>query len=232
MRRALAVVLLLAAVPGAAEGRVRGNGEKTTTRRDVAPFTAVRLDTSLDVSVKVGPARSVAVTIDSNLQREIETRVDSGTLVVDARRSLEYRGPAKVEITVPELRGFRIAGSGDVDIQGGKGDLALEIDGSGDLRWSGTAGALSVDIEGSGDVTLEGKADVLRAEIEGSGAIAASGLTARSADVEVDGSGDVDLTLAGGTLRAEVSGSGEVRWAGDATVEKASVSGSGDIARR
>jgi hypothetical protein len=208
-----------------------GDGQKVTQPRAVAAFSKVRLEGSLDVRVAVGGAQNVAVTIDQNLQPLVETVVEGDTLVIRTQ-TMNYHGVGKVEVTTPALRGFAIEGSGDVVIDGGQGDLRLSVAGSGDLAWKGKAGKLDVQIEGSGDVTLEGSADDAGLEIAGSGDIKARALTAHSAKVEVSGSGDVELTLAGGTLSAEVNGSGDVHWHGNAQVERASVSGSGEIARR
>jgi len=235
---AVAAVLALAAPlaawaheGGKCGGGTAGNGKKVTQVRQVGAFKAVRLEGSLDVKVKVGGPTTLAVSIDENLQPLVVTRVDGDTLVIESG-NMSYRGEARVEVTTPALQGFAIEGSGDVAIDGGKGDLKLSVAGSGDLSWSGSAGKLTVDIEGSGDVKLSGTAEEARLEIDGSGDIRARALQARSASVEVSGSGDVELTMSGGALHAEVNGSGDVHWFGTAQVERASVSGSGEIAHR
>lgn len=234
IRPAAALALLLSTTPAQAWGSLQGDGRKTTEPRAVPPFTAVRLEGPLDVEVKVGPAQAVAVTIDSNLQPEVEARVDGGTLVVSLRRSVSFRGPGKVEVSLPALTAVELRGSGDVSVDGASGgDLRLGLAGSGDLGWrGGTARALVVELQGSGDVQLAGTAESLQLSLAGSGDVRAAGLSARSAKVRVDGSGDVELTLAGGALDAEVAGSGSVRWAGEARVERARVDGSGEMVRR
>lgn len=231
---AAAVLAMAAASPARAHGGegLRGNGEKTTTARDVPAFTKVRLQNTLTASVKVGAPQKVAVTIDSNLQPEIVTRVDGDTLVVQTTREIRYDGRGTVEISVPALRGFEIDGSGDATIDGGEGDLALAVDGSGDLRFSGRAAALRVSIAGAGNVSLAGRADRLDVDVEGSGGVRARELTATGAKVAVSGSGDVELTLAGGPLSAAVAGSGDVTWWGDAQVQQTATSGSGEIRHR
>jgi hypothetical protein len=236
MRRlALVVVAALASIPASAEawgwGGTHGDGQKVTQPRQVPAFTSVRLEGSIDAAMKVGGARAVAVTIDQNLQSQVTTEV-SGTTLVIGTKDASWQGKALVEITVPELRGVTIEGSSDVTVEGGQGDLALEIVGSGDLRWNGAAAKLVASISGSGDLHLSGTAEQVRISVEGSGDVKAGGLTARTAEVEVDGSGDVEVTLDGGPLRARVSGSGDVIWHGRAMVEQASVSGSGQIVRR
>jgi len=236
MRHLAAAVLAaaLAAAPLAASAHwgVAGSGKKVTQQRQPGAFEAVRLEGSLDVRVKVGPAAAVAVTIDDNLQPLVETRLDGTTLVISTTDSMSYRGEGRVDVSTPALRGFTIEGSGDVVIDGGQGDLDLEVSGSGDLSWRGAAGTLRAEIEGSGDVKLAGTAQRAVLEVAGSGDIQAKDLVAGSAKVSVAGSGDVAVTLDGGSLEASVAGSGDVHWYGKAQVERASVAGSGEIAHR
>lgn len=237
MRLAAALVApALLALPGAALAHswfgTAGDGKVVTQKREVPAFDRVRLEGSADVKVRVGEGPSVAVTVDSNLQELVETDVKSGTLVVGSRKSMRATKGPIIEIAVPELRRFDLAGSGDVSIEGGKGELVLRIEGSGDLAWHGEASELRAEIRGSGDVRLEGRAEKLGAEVEGSGDIDASGLAATSAVAKVRGSGDVDLRIEGGALDATVEGSGDIRWRGKASVERSRVAGSGGISKR
>jgi hypothetical protein len=238
MRRlALALVAVFAVVPVAARahlfshGGTHGDGAKVTQVRQVAGFTEVRLEGSIDARVKVGGSQAVAVTIDQNLQPLVTTEVSGTTLVIRCQEA-SWEGQGIVEITLPALRGFSIKGSGDASIEGGQGDLSLAIDGSGDLRWSGTAARLEASISGSGDIRLSGTAERAHLSVTGSGDLKAGELTAKAAQVAVAGSGDVELTLDGGPLSASVAGSGDVIWHGRAVVEKAAVAGSGQIVRR
>ena len=238
MRRLATATICLAAsllLPSQALGwgwsGTRGDGKKVTAPRQLAPFTSVRLEGSLDASVKVGGAQAVSVTIDQNLQPLVTTEVRDGTLVVKTRE-ISWEGKGIIEITVPALRGLTIEGSADVSIDGGQGDLALKVEGSGDLRWRGQAARLDAAIAGSGDMKLEGAAEQANLSVAGSGDVKAGGLTAKGAAVSVAGSGDVEVTLDGGPLSVSIAGSGDVVWHGKAMVEQASVSGSGSIVRR
>jgi hypothetical protein len=235
-RLAAAVASALAVIPAAAHAHLfcsgaAGDGQKVSQTRTVAAFTAIRVEGAIDAAIQVGGTPSVTVTIDQNLQPLVSTEVSGGTLVIRTKDAC-WTGKGVVEITVPLLRGVSLRGSGDVTVEGGQGELALQVEGSGDLRWSGTATRLDASIAGSGDLRLTGTADQAHLSVAGSGDVKASGLTAREADVSVAGSGDVEVTLDGGTLRARVAGSGDVIWHGRATVEQASVSGSGEIVRR
>lgn len=213
-----------------------GSGKKVTQQRQVPEFSEIRNDGALDVDVQVGPATSVAVTIDDDLQPLVETVVRGDTLVIRTRESVSYHGEGRVAVTVPRLTACAVHGSGDAVIRGqGVGapaGLALDVDGSGDVRWSGEAARLTAHIDGSGDVALAGKAQALTVDVNGSGDVKAKELAAGTADLTVNGSGDVEATLAGGPLRVRVHGSGDVRWWGEASSVDAVAHGSGDIAHR
>jgi len=227
-----------AALPIAARahepGALDGDGNKVTQRREVPAFLRIELRGPLDARVTEGSATSVAVTIDQNLQALVTTEVRGETLVVDTGKSMHYRGPGEVEVTVPELRGLAIEGSGDARVKGAEAprDVTLRISGSGDVTWSGQAGKLLVRIEGSGDVALSGKAAELDARVDGSGDVGAKGLQAKSARLTVNGSGDLSATLDGGELRAELNGSGDIVWYGQATVKEVQAHGSGAVSHR
>jgi len=235
----LALAAASAPIPGSpAAARdldpVRGDGEKVTEERRLAIFTRIELRGQVDVEVTEGPAQAVSVTVDRNLQPFLTTAVEGDRLLIGSSRPMRYRGPGKVVVSLPELRGFDLEGSGDVRIAGAEKDrdVALRIDGSGDLTWSGRAGKLEARIGGSGDLRIRGAAEKLEAAIEGSGDIAARDLTARSARLAIDGSGDIAATLDGGALAAAVEGSGDILWRGKAQVEVSTVSGSGSIRHR
>jgi hypothetical protein len=233
---ALAAVLTsLAASPAVDRPTIVGNGQKTTEKRDASGFDAIALDGAIDAAVKVGPAHSVAVTIDSNLQPHVRTRLEGSKLVVDTdpKVDVRWRGKAKVEITLPALRAVSTSGSGDAVIEGGKGqELVLETSGSGEIRWRGEVERLDVRTSGSGDVALAGKAGKLVAHTSGSGDVRAGDLEVHDAEVRTSGSADVDLRLTGGVLRAWTSGSGDVTWSGEASKIEAHTSGSGDVTSR
>lgn len=212
---------------------IQGDGKKITEQRNVPPFERIELRGAIDANVKVGPAQAVALTIDSNLMPHVRTRVENGTLIVDTDASLRWDGEARAEISVPRLRGLSTGGSGDARIEGGSGeDLELSSSGSGDIRWRGEAKALTVRTSGSADVTLAGRADTLEAATSGSGDVEGEDFTVRDATVRTSGSGNVTVRMSGGTLRARTSGSGDVTYIGDARLEEARTSGSGEIRRR
>ncbi len=188
----------------------RGSGTAVTVSRDLAPFDSILLRGSTDTRVTVGGPQSVRVTTDDNLVEFIRTDVRGGELEISRTQQMSPRIQPRVEVTVPSLEAFSIAGSGDVEIRGIDGtSFDARISGSGGIAAAGRVERLDVSIQGSGDVnTRELFAEAVRVEIEGSGD--ADVHAAESIDIVIQGSGEV--TYRGNPLdvRENISGSGDV----------------------
>lgn len=190
---------------------VKGSGKAKTETRAVGKFTRVAVQGSADCEITVGQGQSVLVTTDDNLLSHLKTTVRGDTLYVENKGSSSTRIGFKVKITVPDLTGYDVAGSGDAHITGLKG------------------GAFVAAIAGSGDITATGSVNRVEASISGSGDIDLRGVKAREAEVSIAGSGDIAVS-ASEKLDASIAGSGNVTYYGNPTVSK-SVVGSGEIAR-
>lgn len=232
----LGLVSLGCSHAGLAQAResVRGDGDVVTRTRTVPAFRRVELSTALDLEVTEGPAQSVAVTIDGDLEPLVETRVEGDKLIVDSREPLRPRGSGRVTVTVPVLEALDLAGSGNVRIAGAEAprEVRLGLEGSGNLSWTGKAGKLRLELSGSGDVRLAGATDRLEVAITGSGDVDSGALRARDAALSIAGSGDIRAALDGGALSAAIDGSGDIDWTGTGQVVSAAVSGSGAIRHR
>jgi hypothetical protein len=190
---------------------IEGSGVSATEVRDVAPFAAVDLAGSNEVTIHVGGKQSVVVTADDNLIDDVTTRVERGKLVVStASGSFTTNVPMKVDVTVPALRAVTLSGSGIVTAEGIDAKrLTVALPGSGILRASGTATTLVVDHSGSGDAQLEGLlASDVRAVLGGSGRIVVN--AAKSLDATVSGSGAIFYRGDPSQVTTRVTGSGVV----------------------
>jgi hypothetical protein len=206
-----------------------------TFKRTVSGFTKVELRVPLDVTIRPGKESMVLDLRDAEYADKITTEVKGDTLVISSNvRSLNMRGKNTASISVPELRGVSIAGSGDVDVSGFEqsGVVGLAISGSGDINYSGKSAGLSVSISGSGNVKLAGSTGNLSVSIDGSGDVKAADFPAKNASVSVNGSGDADLHVTGGAVQFAVNGSGDIRWTGEASAVSAVTHGSGSIQKK
>lgn len=202
--------------------------------RSVSGFTRIDLSAPVDLEVRPGKF-GATLQMDDEVARHLTTTVQGDTLRISLDgRNLDFHRKQRIQVTLPELRGVHIQGSGDADIAGFKDqkDVELRISGSGDLKFSGSAAGVTVSIEGSGDMVLAGQAGALQAQIQGSGNLKASDFKAKNVSVGIFGSGDADLRVAGGALSLSVNGSGDIRWTGEASAVSTATHGSGSIAKR
>jgi len=211
---------------------VKGSGKEVAVARQVAAFSALRLDSSVDVQAHQGAVPSVTVHADDNIEPLIETVVDGDTLVVRTKKGSGYYSHHKVMVDVvfTSLTAVQQRGSGDLHIDKISGPkFESSISGSGDLQIENAqVGAFTLSIAGSGDVVIAGTADEARFGIAGSGDINARNFAARKVNVSVSGSGDAHVN-ATEALEARVAGSGDVTYSGHPRDVSRHVSGSGSI---
>jgi hypothetical protein len=208
-----------------------GNGQRVEETREVGAFTRLQNDADLDVELVQGDVQTVTISIDSNLQRLVRTHVHDDTLFLDVRRDIDamVRGP-HVLITVPELRGARLAGSGRMTLALDEPTVPLDLhlSGSGNVQFDGNVAALGAFLDGSGEMRLEGETQDVELSLSGSGAIRGRDLLAQSGALDLSGSGTLSANVAD-SVRVSLSGSGRIDVFGGATVESSHRTGSGDI---
>lgn len=204
--------------------------------RDVDSFKRVSLHGSMDVEVKVGPAQSVKVIADSDIIEYLRTRVRGNELEIELdhdhgnRRLFRNIKKMQIIVTVPELDGASIHGSGDMFVEDVKSDrFRMAVHGSGDAVVENAAvERLTVDVHGSGDVRIEGSCEDVDIEIHGSGDVRAGKMQCQNAEVTVQGSGDAGV-YASKSADVTVQGSGDVSVSGKPGQINSRVQGSGDI---
>jgi hypothetical protein len=159
--------------------------------------------------------------------------VKDGKLIISHEKGKNLR-PTKLNytITVKDLQGASIAGSGDIT---GKSRFVSEdfytyISGSGDIRLELNTAHLTSNIAGSGSIHLSGKADIHQASITGSGEIDVFGLETQNVSVSITGSGDCKVN-ASEKLKAKITGNGDVLYKGHPQVNK-TITGSGSVKDR
>jgi putative autotransporter adhesin-like protein len=213
---AVAIVVVLAAVVAAVVVRsgspgsgLQGSGVAATQSRALPRFSSLDLTGSNKVTVDVGGPQSVVVHADSNLMRQVTTRVVAGTLVIGTTGTFTTRSPMSVDIHLPALGAVKLSGSGEISVGGiTERRLIVTLSGSGALYASGTATQLDVTLSGSGMAQLDN-------------------LVARDVRAVVAGSGLIRVT-ATTRLEAAVPGTGAIIYSGNPQVTS-SVTGTGAV---
>ena len=149
-------------------------------------------------------------------------------LAISRKKNSGANGNATVRVTMPLPSSVVLAGSGQIDLPGMRGDADVTIAGSGKVTAPRiTAEKLDVTIAGSGTLEGAGQAKSLDVTVAGSGNASLRGLRVDAADVSVAGSGDTAFA-SDGTVDASIMGSGDVTVIGRAKCEVSSM-GSGRL---
>src|SRR3954464_9845082 len=152
---------------------VPGSGNARTEVRNAPPFSAVDVAGPIDADIAIGPGSRIEITGDDNIVPLITTDVHGDRLEIDTHKNIRPSVHLVVRITVPQLTGIGLTGSGDITAHGVQSDrLGVTLTGSGTIRAGGTAHDAGVELIGSGKVALDQ-------------------LAAERASVSVSGSGDV-----------------------------------------
>jgi hypothetical protein len=222
MRKLIAAAAVIAASSAtSACGQMHNEGVGPTVSRNyqVGNLQQIEVAGPYDVTVRTGANAAVSAQGSEKLLERTIVEVKGDKLVIHPENHNSFfnwgwgsHGKADFTVTVPQLTGATIAGSGDIHVDHVRGDqFKGEVAGSGGLNLD------SVEVQS------------LKLAIAGSGSAKAAGGKAQSADYSIGGSGDVDAGAVQ-TQQAKVSiaGSGSVKAHATGTAD-VSIMGSGDV---
>ncbi len=205
--------------------------------RDLSGFTQVSFGISGDLFIKTGPRFSLVLEGDKKILDDIETEVSGNKLVIRKEnwRSSIRDEKVTVNLTMPQIEGLSVSGSGKAEIMDRveADNLSLAVSGSGKILTADLdADDLRCAISGSGDIILGGKGSVDDGEISisGSGSFSGEAVEIDHLEIGVSGSGNCICNVKE-TLNASVSGSGDVLYSGNPKID-ARASGSGRVRSR
>jgi hypothetical protein len=236
MRKLIAAAVVAASASACGQGHARDAGPDTSRNYQVGNFQQIEVAGPYDVEVRTGgnvgvSARGSEMLLDHTL---VEVRGDK--LVIRPQQNKGWfggfhtSGKAHFTVTVPELRGAEIAGSGNINVDHVHGpSFEGAIAGSGNLNIAAMdVQSLKFDIGGSGGAKAgAGKAQTADYSIAGSGDVDAGAVTSQDLKISIAGSGGVRAN-ATGTADVSMMGSGDVQIGGGAKC-KVSKMGSGDV---
>lgn len=232
-----AALIAASAATGACSGHHSEDAGPTVSRHyEVGNFQEIEVAGPYEVQVTTGGNPSVSAQGSQNMLAHTIIEVKDGKLEIhpEIRGGMfnfgwSTNGRAKFTVTVPQLSGASMAGSGDINVDsvhgdefegkvGGSGELTvgkvdvksldLSIGGSGNLKiGSGNAQTGEYNIGGSGDIDTAGVTlQQAKASVAGSGSVKAR--VTDAADVNILGSGDVNIT-GGAKCNVSKMGSGD-----------------------
>jgi hypothetical protein len=205
--------------------------------RKVDSFDEISLRIGANVYLKQGETQSLQIVAKSSTLDEIITEVKDGKLIIrfpnkDFLWKTFQPGTITINITVPEINGLAVSGSGDIIAEGEIKTKALDlaVSGSGNIKLSElSAERVKSAISGSGDIVVAGKttAQDLSIAISGSGNFKGLDYSSEDVSVKVAGSGNVGIE-AKNNLYIRVAGSGNVTYKGRPQIDQ-SIAGSGSV---
>lgn len=204
--------------------------------REVRDFDEIQMRLGGKVFVTLGDKYEVILEGDEDYLEDIETEVKSGRLTIKDRRERSWkfwgnnRGRLTVYVTVKELKGAFVSGSGDIigKSKFSADDFTVSISGSGDIELEVEADYVSSRISGSGNIELAGKSAKAKLSISGSGKYFAEKMVVGDYNISMSGSGRGSVNVEG-ELDVRISGSGKIYYMGKPTGVNSSVAGSGTV---
>lgn len=205
--------------------------------RKVDSFNEISLRMGANVHLEQGDKQSLEIVAKPSTLDEIITEVKDGKLIIRFPNknyfwSTFQPGEITINITVPDINGLAVSGSGDIiaDDEIKSKSINLAVSGSGNIKLSElTSERVISTISGSGNIILSGKtvAQDLSVNISGSGNFKGLEFSADDVTVKVSGSGNV-VVEANNNLYIRLAGSGNVTYIGNPSIDQ-SIAGSGSV---
>jgi hypothetical protein len=186
-------------------------------------FTRISFRAAGKLYLRQGSPQKVEIEGDRDYIKELDVRVEGDKLVIGKDNNWSFwnwdshdNDRVNVYITVANINGVSVAGSGDVigETKITSSDLDLSVSGSGGLQLEAdVAGDLDADVSGSGHIDFKGKCRDFDSHVSGSGRVKMDIDIAERAMLGISGSGKIEATGSAKEVKASISGSGEVRGA-------------------
>ena len=204
--------------------------------RNVDTFTKISFGFPGKLYLKQGSPQKVELEGERDVLEEVETEVSGGRLKIGQEgKWFDWKDDKKITvyITVPDVEGVAVSGSGDIIGQSKfkTGDLQLNVSGSGSLTMDVEAdGDVDANVSGSGDMDVKGHFVSFESDVSGSGKIILNATIDALADFGISGSGKVEASGSADAVKTNISGSGKVMAANLVTNRcDIRISGSGDV---
>ncbi|HEU5145116.1 MAG TPA: head GIN domain-containing protein [Chryseosolibacter sp.] len=204
--------------------------------REVENFSKISFGFPGKLYLQQGSPQKVELQGDPDVLEEVQTEVDGGRLKIGKEgKWFKWDDDDKITvyITVPNIEGVSVSGSGDIIGQSKirTNDLEANVSGSGSMTLDVEAnGEVDAKVSGSGNLTLKGHFESLESDVSGSGRVVLDARIDDEADFGISGSGKIEARGQAESVKANISGSGKV-LAADLETDRCEVriSGSGDV---
>jgi hypothetical protein len=208
---------------------VEGSGNVTTEKRIVeGDFKNISVSNAIDVVIEQSDTTEITVEADDNLQKEIITKVENGTLIIKCKFS-SFRNITmkKVTVKVPSLEKIEASSASTIQsknvFQGENIDLESSSAATMDLNIE--SDNISATSSSGSSITVHGKALKVQTKASSGATVDAGKLLANEVNADVSSGGSINVHPIV-TLKAEASSGGHINYdITPKTIEKKSSSG-------
>lgn len=213
---------------------IEGSGNVTTEKRTVqGDFTNVIVSNAIDVVLEQSDSVEIKVEADDNLQKEIITRVENGSLIIECKFS-SFRNVTSKKVTVkmPVIHRIQASSASTVETVGvveGE-DIILETSSAASMDVNIESDKISLDAGSGASIDITGKALTLNTAASSGGSIDAEKLIANDINAEASSGGTISVNPAL-SLKAQASSGGNINYSGSPKKIEKTASSGGNISK-
>ncbi|MBS7255590.1 head GIN domain-containing protein [Flavobacterium branchiicola] len=208
---------------------IEGSGNVTTEKRTVqGDFKNISVSNAIDLVIEQSDSTEIKVEADDNLQKEIITKVENGTLVISCKFN-SYRNVTmkKVTVKMPKIEKIEASSASSVhskNVLTGE-NVQLEASSAASMDVNVESDNIALDSDSGSSINITGKALKVKTSVSSGGSIEATKLLANDIDADASSGGTVSVHPIV-SLKAQASSGGNISYdITPKTIEKSQSSG-------
>lgn len=207
---------------------IEGSGNVTTEKRIVqGDFTKIAVSNAIDLVIEQSDATEIVVEADDNIQKDIITTVENGTLIIKSKHNSFRVTKKKVTVKMPKINKLEASSAATVTnigvLQGE--DLDIESSSAATININLEFDTITCDTGSGSSIRVEGKALKIRTSASSGSTISAEKLMVNDVQAEVSSGAHTSVHPIV-SLKAEASSGGSINYdIAPKTIEKTSNSG-------
>lgn len=208
---------------------IEGSGNVTTEKRIVqGDFKKISVSNAIDLVIEQSETVEITVEADDNLQNDIITKVEDGTLVIKCKfNSFRNITSKKVTVKMPTIQKIEASSASSVQSNNvilGE-DIDLETSSAATMNINVESDNISCDSGSGSSMSISGKALKIKTSASSGASINAEKLLANEVDAEASSGGTVSVHPIV-HLKAQASSGGNINYdITPKTIEKSASSG-------
>ncbi|MEL1254939.1 head GIN domain-containing protein [Flavobacterium sp. DGU38] len=207
---------------------IEGSGNVTTQKRIVeGDFKNVSVSNAIDLVIIQSDSTEITVEADDNLQKDIITKVENGTLIIKCKYNSFGDVTKKVTVKMPVINKLEASSASTIQTEKvilGE-DINLEASSAASIDVNIESDNISSDSGSGSTINIQGKALKIKASASSGSSINAEKLLANEVHAEASSGASVDVHPIV-SLKAEASSGGSINYdSSPKTIEKTENSG-------